>query len=67
MMPMLDKIRELRQLIDSSGREVRLEVDGGINAETAKLCREAGADTFVSGTYLFHSDDMPSAVKSIIE
>ncbi len=61
----LSKISECRELIKVSGREVRLEVDGGINEKTARLCREAGADTFVSGTYLFHAEDMPAAVRSI--
>ena len=63
----LDKIAECRKLIDQSGRPIRLEVDGGINESTAALCRQAGADTFVSGTYLFHAEDMSAAVKSIIE
>ncbi len=63
----LDKIAECRKLIDQNGRSIRLEVDGGINESTAALCRQAGADTFVSGTYLFHAEDMSAAVKSIIK
>ena len=63
----LEKIAQCRKLIDSSGKDIRLEVDGGINADTAALCRKAGADTFVSGTYLFHAEDMSAAVRSIIE
>ncbi len=62
----VSKISECRELIRASGREVRLEVDGGINERTSKLCREAGADTFVTGTYLFNSADMSAAVRSII-
>jgi ribulose-phosphate 3-epimerase len=49
----LDKIRELRQMIDSTGRPVDLEVDGGINEETARLAIEAGADVLVAGTATF--------------
>lgn len=49
----IDKIRELRQRIDASGRRIDLEVDGGINAETAKAAREAGADVLVAGTAVF--------------
>lgn len=49
----LSKIREVRKLIDQSGRDIRLEVDGGITSETAPLVIEAGADTLVSGTSIF--------------
>ena len=46
----LDKIRTLRRLIDSTGRAIDLEVDGGINGETAPLAVAAGADLLVAGT-----------------
>src|ERR1700682_347061 len=46
----LDKIARLRRRIDESGRIIDLEVDGGINAETAKLATAAGADVLVAGT-----------------
>lgn len=49
----LEKIREIRQMIDGSGRDIRLEVDGGITAETAPLAIAAGADTLVAGTATF--------------
>lgn len=49
----LDKIHEIRKLIDASGRDIRLEVDGGITTETAPLAIEAGADTLVAGTATF--------------
>lgn len=49
----LDKIRRLRQLIDGYGAPVRLQADGGINADTIRRCAAAGADTFVAGTALF--------------
>jgi len=49
----LAKIRALRDRIDASGRAIELEVDGGINAETARLVAEAGADVVVAGTATF--------------
>ena len=48
---MLPKIRALRAMIGD--RPIWLEVDGGITAETAPLCREAGADAFVAGSAVF--------------
>ena len=49
----LDKIRKIRGMIDAAGREVHLEVDGGVNPETARLCVEAGADVLVAGSATF--------------
>jgi len=49
----LGKLREARALIDASGREIRLEVDGGINAENIRAVAAAGADTFVAGSAIF--------------
>jgi ribulose-phosphate 3-epimerase len=49
----LDKIRALRKRIDASGRAIDLEVDGGINAETARAAIAAGADVLVAGTATF--------------
>jgi ribulose-phosphate 3-epimerase len=49
----LRKIEAVRKMIDKSGREIRLEVDGGVNAETAKQCVEAGADVLVAGSATF--------------
>ena len=50
---MLDKISALRAKIDATGRQIDLEVDGGINAETAPLAVAAGADVLVAGTAVF--------------
>lgn len=62
----LEKISEIRFLLDSLGREnVHVEVDGGINAGTVKICREAGADVMVSGSYIFGADNRAAAVKSL--
>ena len=49
----LDKIRVLRQMIDASGRAIDLEVDGGINEQTARQAIDAGADVLVAGTATF--------------
>lgn len=52
----LDKIRTLRAMIDETGRDIDLEVDGGINTETAPLVIEAGADLLVAGSAAFKGD-----------
>jgi ribulose-phosphate 3-epimerase len=49
----LKKIEAVRRMIDNSGREIRLEVDGGINPETARQCVKAGADVLVAGSSSF--------------
>ena len=53
MSSQLAKIRKLRQMIDATGREIHLEVDGGVTPETAPLCIEAGATALVAGTAVF--------------
>lgn len=49
----LEKIARIRAMIDASARDIRLEVDGGVNAETAKQCVAAGADVLVAGSATF--------------
>ncbi len=61
----LDKIGELRRMIDASGRDIRLEVDGGVDAHTAPPCIAAGADTFVAGTAVFGAPDYAAAIAAI--
>jgi len=61
----LDKIATLRRLIDSTGREIRLEVDGGVDARTAPMCIEAGADALVAGTAVFGAPDYRVAIEAI--
>ena len=53
----LDKIANLRKEIDKNGYKCLIEVDGGINAETGKRCREAGVDVLVAGSYIFGHDE----------
>lgn len=61
----LGKIRELRDYINRECPDVHIQVDGGINAETAALVREAGADILVAGSYLFKAADMAAAAGSM--
>ena len=60
----LDKIRRVREML---GDGVPIEVDGGINAETAAECAEAGATWFVAGSAIFGSDDPAAAFREIAE
>ncbi len=62
MPAMLDKIAAIRRLLRP---HQRLEVDGGINNDTARLCAGRGADTFVAGTDIFRSGDIAGAVKEL--
>ena len=59
MRSQLAKITALRKMIDATGREIPLEVDGGVTPETARLCVEAGATALVAGTAVFRGG--PSA------
>ena len=58
----LDKIKELAKLRKDYNYNFLIEVDGGINQETAKLCKEAGADILVVGSYLFNSLDRENLI-----
>jgi ribulose-phosphate 3-epimerase len=62
---MLPKIAALRAMIDASGRDVRLEVDGGVTPETAPAVRAAGADVLVAGTAVFGAADYAAAIAAI--
>ncbi len=62
----LDKIKELRDLLRRLEFDIPIQVDGGINMETGRLAREAGADILVAGSYLFDSEDIKEAVSSLI-
>lgn len=60
--PLLDKIAEIRKRIDASGRDIDLEIDGGVNAETAKQVIAAGANVLVAGTAVFKEKDYKEAI-----
>jgi ribulose-phosphate 3-epimerase len=59
----LDKIREARSRIDASGRDIWLEVDGGVKADNIAAIAQAGADTFVAGSAIFGAKDRAEAVR----
>ena len=61
----LDKVRAVRQRIDASGRDIRLEVDGGIKATNIRAIAEAGADMFVAGSAIFNQEDYKSAIDAM--
>ena len=61
----LDKIKIIRQWIDASGRDIDLQVDGGINAETGKLVRNAGANLLVAGTAVFLAKNRQQAINEL--
>ncbi len=65
MPSVLTSIRTFDAERRQGGRAFRLEVDGGINAETAALCREAGADTFVAGTAFYKAADRKAFLRSV--
>ncbi len=58
----LDKLREARALIDASGRDIRLEIDGGVKVENIQEIAKAGADTFVAGSAIFGSDSYKNTI-----
>lgn len=58
----LDKIREVRKRIDASGREIRLEIDGGVKVDNIAEIAAAGADTFVAGSAIFGSSDYKDTI-----
>lgn len=61
----VEKIARLKKMISSTGLKVLIQVDGGINAETGRLCIEAGADVLVAGSYVFKSGDVGEAIRSL--
>jgi ribulose-phosphate 3-epimerase len=61
----LGKIRQLQSRIQSAAADVIIEVDGGINAETALECRQAGASAFVAGSYVFGASDRAEAIRRL--
>ena len=63
----LRKIEKLRKIIDASGRDIRLEVDGGIKADNIRAAADAGADTFVAGSAIFGQKDYAKAIAEMRE
>ncbi|MDD5090651.1 MAG: ribulose-phosphate 3-epimerase [Candidatus Wallbacteria bacterium] len=63
----LEKITAIRSFIDQCGKKILIQVDGGVNAETAKAVREAGADILVAGSFVFEAEDRGAAVRMLRE
>ena len=61
----LDKLREARALIDASGRDIRLEIDGGVNVGNIREIAAAGADTFVAGSAIFNAPDYAEVIRQM--
>jgi len=61
----LDKLKEVRQRIDRSGYDIRLEIDGGVKVDNIAEIAAAGADTFVSGSAIFGVDDYAATIKQM--
>jgi ribulose-phosphate 3-epimerase len=61
----LDKLRQARQLIDDSGLEIRLEIDGGVKVDNIGEIAAAGADTFVAGSAIFGSEDYAATITAM--
>lgn len=61
----LKKIEKVRKLIDASGRDIRLEVDGGIKTDNIRQVADAGADTFVAGSAIFGKPDYKAVIDSM--
>ena len=58
----MDKIAHVRTLIDATGRDIRLEIDGGVTVDNIGSLAEAGVDTFVSGSAIFGTDDYAETI-----
>jgi ribulose-phosphate 3-epimerase len=61
----LGKLRQARQMIDRSGREIRLEIDGGVKTSNIGEAAAAGADTFVAGSAIFGSDNYAATIAAM--
>ncbi len=61
----LEKLKEVRKLIDQSGKEIRLEVDGGVKTNNIREIAAAGADTFVAGSAIFNTDDYKATIDAM--
>ena len=61
----LDKLRKARKIIDESGRDIRLEIDGGVKVDNIGEIAAAGADTFVAGSAIFGSEDYAATIATM--
>jgi ribulose-phosphate 3-epimerase len=61
----LEKCRQVRKLIDASGRDIRLEIDGGVKIDNIREIAQAGADTFVAGSAIFNTDNYKTTIDAM--
>ena len=61
----LSKARKVRQIIDASGRDIRLEIDGGVKTDNIRRIADAGADTFVAGSAIFGRPDYKGVIDAM--
>ena len=61
----LVKTRLVRELIEKSGRDIRLEIDGGVKINNIREIMQAGADTFVAGSAIFNTDDYKATIDAM--
>ena len=61
----LEKCRQVRKLIDASGKDIRLEVDGGVKIDNIREVAQAGADTFVAGSAIFSTDNYKTTIDAM--
>ena len=61
----MEKLEKISAKIKESGLNIRLQIDGGINEETVKLVKKAGADTVVAGSSVFGASDVAEAIKKL--
>ncbi len=63
----MEKVKKIRKRADDLGLNLHIEVDGGINKETAKIAAKSGADILVAGSYIFNAEDRALAIKTLKE
>lgn len=63
----LEKVKELKKYIEENNIEIDIEVDGGINSETAEMAKQAGANILVSGSYIIKSEDYKKTISELKE
>ena len=61
----LDKLRQVRAIIDESGKDIDLEIDGGVSADNVALVKEAGANVIVAGSAVFKADDRKAVIQAL--
>ncbi len=61
----LDKLRKAREIISSSGKDIKLEIDGGVKVDNIREIADAGADTFVAGSAIFGSPDYTATISAM--